>query len=192
MIGDLLSVIRDRLNGYLRSGAQADTTEDLVVFLDGEKTDPPEFRLGAVTLLLINVEEDNTLRAADPFLRAAGDDGAKRIQPDVRLNLYLLFVARFKRYEQALNQLSHILTYFQDRRVLDRGNTPELPEAVERLTLQLATLPLDKQNEIWNALRIGYQPSLVYRAGMLVYRHEGRPAARSPDEIRIDAGKTGG
>jgi hypothetical protein len=38
-------------------------------------------------------------------------------RPDLWLNLNVMFVARFKKYEQALAQLSRIVTFFQRKRI---------------------------------------------------------------------------
>lgn len=172
MLGDVLVLLRDKVDAFLHAAAAsegADSAEDLVQFLDGEKTDPIEFRLNALTLLLVHVEHEPHLRSADPYLRAAADGRPQRIQPDIRLNLQLLFVARFKSYALGLNQLGRVLRWFQAQPVLDRGNTPALPAGVERLVLELVTLPLHEQNDIWSALRIHYHPSLLFKLRMVVF-----------------------
>lgn len=175
MIGETLLFLRDQLNEHLkvRSGWNpADPWEDKVVLPDGETMDPITFQLGAVTELLINLEEENTLRAAAPYRRTLSDGTTLQVQPDIRLNIYLLFVARFKQYEQGLRYLSRIIHFFQSHRVFDRAGAPALPASLEKLVLELVTLPFSEQNEIWNALRTTYHPSLLYKVGLIVYRDE--------------------
>src|SRR5687767_5763978 len=101
MIADTLTFLRKHLDQRLRvelGGSQDDASGDKVVFLDGDKMDPVSFRLGAVTELLINVEEERQLRAPDLHSRQQGDGRRQKVQPDIRLILYVLFVARFKQY----------------------------------------------------------------------------------------------
>lgn len=180
MIDTVLLFLKNELNEYLgrqADGLSPDGKEDAVVFLDGEKMDPVSFRLGAVTTLLINVEEEHLMRSADPYARIAADGSVYGVRPDIRLNLFVLFVAHYKVYDQALAQISRIVQFFQSHRVFERQRAPTLPDAVERLIVELMTLPFSEQNDIWNALRTTYHPSLLYRIRMLVY--EDREAQRS-------------
>ncbi len=91
MIGDVLIFLRDHLNTYLNAkSVQApggDTGEDKVVFVDGEKMDPITFKLDAVSILLINVEEDNTLRPADPFMAMSADGTHHKANPEIRMKM---------------------------------------------------------------------------------------------------------
>ena len=173
MIGDVLCLLRDRLNAYLGvslPGADGDSAEERVQLIDGEKSDPVEFRLNAVTLLLVNIEQETSNRSADPYLRVPGDSNLRKLQPEIRLNLYVLLVARYKVYEQGLNQLAWMIRFLQSHRALDHDNTPTLSPQIEKLVLELVTLPLSEQNEIWSALRISYHPSLLFRVRMVVFR----------------------
>lgn len=174
MIGDVLLLLRDQLNAYMRAAApQAgdDSAEDRVQLIDGEKTDPVEFRLNAVTVLLINVEQETSQRSIDPYLRSSQPDGnLRKLMPEIRLNLYVLFAARFKAYEQGLNHLAMVIRFVQQHRALDHINTPALSPQIDKLVLELVTLPLSEQNEIWSALRVSYHPSVLFRVRMVVFR----------------------
>jgi len=171
VIDQAMLLLRNILNAHLTLAVpgQDASAEDAVVFLDGDKTDPISFRIGAVTMLLINVEQEPVLRAANPYQRLGSDGTPYRSRPDIRLNLRVLFVARFKQYEQALARLSQILSFFQSTPVLDAQSAPSLPAAIPQLTMELVTQPLNEQNDLWNALRATFQPSLLYRVRMLVF-----------------------
>jgi len=171
VIDQAMLLLRNILNAHLTLAVpgQDASAEDAVVFLDGDKTDPISFRIGAVTMLLINVEQEPVLRAANPYQRLGSDGTPYRSRPDIRLNLHVLFVARFKQYEQALARLSQILSFFQSTPVLDAQSAPSLPAAIPQLTMELVTQPLNEQNDLWNALRATFQPSLLYRVRMLVF-----------------------
>ncbi len=187
MISDVLVFLKNYLNDYL--SGQSDWTpgesrEDKVVFIDGEKMDPIAFKLGAVSALLVNVEEESTLRAPDPFVSVSPAGDALRGNPEIRMNLYVLFVARFRQYEVGLKYLSDIIQHFQSHRVLDHRNAPELGEDIEKLVVELITLPLSEQNELWSALRTTYHPSVLYRVKMLVFRDS---EAKRPTEVEDKA-----
>jgi hypothetical protein len=181
MFESSLVFLRNQLNEHLgrQFGQQAgDGGEAMVAFPDGEKLDPISFKLGAVTLLLINVEQETSLRAPDPYAKIASDGSSYRGQPDIRLNLGILFVARYKQYEQSLGMLSQIIQYFQTCRVFDHQNSPSLDSRIDKLILELITLPFEEQNNIWSALRTTYQPSVLYRVRMIVF--ESQPAQAIP------------
>jgi hypothetical protein len=184
MISQVLIFLRNHLNDCLNAqfdGAPGESREDKVVFVDGERMDPITFKLGAITTLLINVEEDNTLRPSDRYAASAPDGGSLKVQPEIRMNLYVLFVARFKQYEQGLSHLSRIIQYFQNHRVLDHRSAPEMSEDIEKLVIELITLPLAEQNDLWSSLRTTYHPSVLYKVGMVVFRDED---ARRAVELR--------
>lgn len=173
MIGDVLCLLRDRLNAHLGASlpdAGPDSAEERVQLIDGEKSDPVEFRLNAITLLLVNIEQETSQRSADPYLRTPGESNLRKLQPEIRLNLYVLFVARFKVYEQGLNQLSQVIRFLLSHRALDHVNAPALSPQIDKLVLELVTQPMSEQNEIWSALRISYHPSVLFRVRMLVFR----------------------
>jgi hypothetical protein len=173
MIGDVLCLLRDRLNAHLGASLPdvgPDSAEALVQLIDGEKSDPVEFRLNAITVLLVNIEQETSQRSADPYLRTPGESNLRKLQPEIRLNLYVLFVARFKAYEQGLNQLSQVIRFLLTHRALDHVNTPALSPQIDKLVLELVTQPIAEQNDIWSALRISYHPSVLFRVRMVVFR----------------------
>jgi len=178
VIGKALGFLRKRLDAYVRAelGAGDDPVADKVVFLDGDKMDPITFQEGAITELLINVEEERLLRAPDPYLRVQDDGKPGRKQPDLRLSLNILFISRFKQYDLAWDYLTKTIEYLQTNRVFERATTPDLPPSVDRLSMELMTQSFAEQNDIWNSLRTTYLPSALYRARLVVLQ-DVRPAA---------------
>ncbi len=96
----------------------------------------------------------------------------------------MLFVARLKEYEQGLSYLSLIIRYFQEQPVFNHENSPALSDQIEKLIMELITLPFADQNDLWNALRTTYQPSVLYKVKMVVFRDESAlptPAVQEKD-----------
>lgn len=177
MIGEVLALMRDQLNAWLRqlpALAAAHAAEDRVALPDtGTSAESVDFKVNKVTLLLVNVEQEQVLRPADPFRRVLPDGTTQRVQREVRLNLLVLFVARFAVYEQGLDLLGQVLRFFQGQPVLDHDSAPKLNPEIDKLVFELVTLPLAEQNAIWSQLRTAYQPSLMYRVRMVVFRDAG-------------------
>jgi hypothetical protein len=173
MINEALVFLKNSLNSYLNSGRNPEEAqEDPVVFLEGKNMDPLTFKSGAVSILLINLEEETTLRAPDQYQRISPDGTRQKVYPDIRLNLYVLLVAHFDPYENSLHYLSLIIRYFQNHRLLDHQNAPELSENIEQLAIELVTLPFSEQNEVWSALRVTYHPSVLYKVKMVIFKDE--------------------
>lgn len=180
MIGQVLAFLRKQLDDYLRAelaGGIDEPVADKVAFLEGDKLDPIAFKEEAVSELLVNVEEERQLRAADPYLRVQEDGKPQRRQPDLRLILYVLFVARFKQYDSAWEHLGKVIEYLQSNRTFDRASHPELPAGVEKLILELVTQSFAEQSDVWSMLRTTYHPSALYRVRLIVL-HDVKPALR--------------
>lgn len=173
MISEALTFLKDHLNAELKkldssSGASA----EIVEFVAASDSDTIVFKKGAVTVLVVGIEEEKTLRAGDPYRRPSTDGTPQRVQPDIRLYLYVLFVACYSDYKTGLLYLSHIIQHFQTHRVFDHQDAPELSDNIDQLIMELHTLPLSEQHDLWNALRTSYQPSVLYKIKMVVFSDE--------------------
>lgn len=175
MIDEVLTLLKNKLNRYFRT--QTLLQEDKAVFLTGENTDPIVFPLNNVVPLLINIEEEKLLRPANRYQghydHVAGTLTGKH--PPVSINLFVLFVCKFSAYEQSLKFLSHIMRFFQQNLVLDGNNCSELKDhpEIHQLRLELVTMSLSQQNEMWSALKSPYHPSVLYKVGILVFQDNG-------------------
>jgi hypothetical protein len=173
LLNDALGFLKDQLNSYLRSSWNAtDPRPDPVDFVGGDKMDPLTFNLGSISMLLINLEEENKLRETNLYSRATASGTFQSIQPDIRLNLYVLFVARYLIYQQALENLSLVIQYFQNHRLFKRPEVTGLSDQIDQLVVELVTLPFSEQNEVWNALRVTYHPSVLYKVKMVVFKDQ--------------------
>jgi hypothetical protein len=174
MIDQTLVFLKNQLTSWLKSEALLvadDTTaeQDAVVFVDGDKMEPLTFTSGAVSVLLVNIQQETTMRRAEPYRRTTPEGAPLRANREIRLDLSVLFVARFKQYDAGLKVLSGIVQFFQQHPAFDRDEFADLPESIERLMVEQVSLPFAEQNEVWNALRTTYHPSVLYRVRTLVF-----------------------
>ena len=173
MLTDVLVFLKNSLNAYLSMGeTHTDAQEEHVTFLSGQATDSLSFKLGFTSLIMINLEQENVLRSPDLFSRSLSNGTFQKVQPEIRLNLYVLFVAHYQQYEDALKTLSAIIQYFQSHRVFGHQDSPELSENIQQLVVELMTLSFAEQNEVWGSLRQHYQPSVLYKVKMVVFQDE--------------------
>ena len=186
MIADVIKFLRDRLNKTLPRDSSEGAAEDLFVYVGTNNDDSVSFKSAAVSLLLVRIEEDNALRQSDPYARISANGVHQKVAADIRMNLWVLFVARFPDdYTRALQHLSDVIRYFQNHRVFNQENSPDLKEEISQLVLELVTPSFSEQNEIWGALRSAYQPSALYKVKMIVFRDEdGQPLTRIEELIQ--------
>lgn len=169
MMQPALTLLRNKLNEYFR--IKTGGNDDYVNFL--ESIDPVSFPSNTITPYLINISEERICRPADRYQHITREGKSVHVNPKINLQLKVLFVAKFSDYQQSLNFLSYVIQYFQRNRYFDHLNAPELTgTGIERLLVELITLPLAEQNEIWNALHVTYLPSVLYDVSLLSYMDE--------------------
>ena len=83
-----------------------------------------------------------------------------------------------------------VIRFFQQNRALDHDNTPALSPLIDKLVLELVTLPLSEQNEIWSALRVSYHPSVLFRVRMVVFRDADGAAVPQIGQTVLPSGAT--
>ncbi len=166
MMHHALTLLKDKLNAYFK--IKTGITEDHVNFLDSN--DPISFPANTITPYLINIAEDRIYRKGDRYREITKEGQSFQVNPEINLNLQVLFVAKFDDYKQSLNFLSYIIKYFQVNRFFDPLSAPELSDTgIEKLLVELITLPLAEQNEVWNSLHVTYLPSVLYKVSLLSY-----------------------
>lgn len=184
MIADVIKFLRNRLNEVLPRDSSEAAAEDLFVYVGTNKDDSASFKSDAVSILLVRIEEETTLRQADPYARITAKGVHEKVAPEIRMSLWVLFVSRFPGdYPRALQHLSDVIRYFQNHRVFNQENSPDLTEVVPQLILELVTPTFTEQNEIWGALRSAYQPSALYKVNMIVFYDEDGQSQPAVEEL---------
>jgi hypothetical protein len=186
MLNDVLSFLKNRLNSHLRTGLGAqEPQEDQVVFLTGQNAETLTLKLGAVSMLLVRMEQEKVLRAPDLYQRTLPDGQQQNVQPEIRLDLYVLLAAHYPQYEDRLRTLSAILRYFQANRLFTPASAPDLNPEIEQLVLELASQSFAEQNEVWGSLRLPYHPSLLYKVKMAVYQADPAPVVATVSDLAL-------
>ncbi|MGB3466978.1 MAG: DUF4255 domain-containing protein [Cyclobacteriaceae bacterium] len=171
MINTTLNILKDKLNDYFR--IKAGTDKDLVNYIVSDGTDPGVFPKNTVAPFLINISEDRQFRNADQFVGSVTEGIRTNYFPEIRIELLVLFVAKFNDYDQSLKFISYVIKYFQANRVFNPENTPRLyDEQIEKLTLELISIPLEEQNQVWHSLNTSYLPSVLYKIRLLSFNDE--------------------
>jgi len=117
-----------------------------------------------VILTLFNIEEEATLKNNPHYVRQDQNTVLRR-EPTVYLNLYILLSCAAEEYETALSYISHLIGFYQRKRLF----TPENAEVnfpsdyVEKIILELVSLNLEQINHMWGVLGSKHNPSVMFK-----------------------------
>lgn len=164
MLEKPLQFIESSLNNYLRlrnRGTGNDTYLELTDIVDEQG----KFAVaqGTVGMSLINIEEERVNRAQTRDL-IRGEDGAlDYVNPEIRLQIHLLFVANFRDHDDSIKNISSIISYFQSNNVFTPSKHPELDESIEKIIFELGSYGFEQLSYIWGVMGTNYRPSVLYK-----------------------------
>lgn len=169
MIQESLTFIVDQVNEYL-SNKIGDTPVVLNALVD-QKGDI-QIANDDVACTLVSLEEERIGKSQVAYEVVNGVSTMKN--PPLKFNLYILFAANPRisttntNYGEGLKVISHIITCFQGKNVFDKYNSPDFPPGIEKLIMEVYSLPIEQQNYMWSALGAKYIPSILYRVRLIV------------------------
>jgi hypothetical protein len=182
MIDVALNFLVAELNGFLvaRTGATQGGVGLSRVVDDTGKIAIPSPGLG---LALVNIDEERVLKSHLPSTVLINGKQVL-LEPELKLNLTIIIAANFAKYEDALRQLSWVLTFFQAHPGFTRDRFPALDPRIERFVVELYSLTFDQLNQLWSCNGGRQLPSAVYRV-RLVAVQDIEPAAIRPPVTEV-------
>jgi hypothetical protein len=170
MLDVALNFLVKKFNAYLKARIDLSSMSGIeVAELSRLVGDDGKWAVGSghIGVSLINVEEERVLREQVPELAYINGRHVV-LPPPLKLNLHVLFAANFSRYADSLKYLSHVLTCFQAQRSFTQTEHADLDPRIEKLTVELLSLPYDQLNQIWAFVGAKQLPSAVYRVRMVL------------------------
>lgn len=164
MLEKPLKFIESSLNNYLRlrnRGTGHDTFLELTDIVDEQG----KFAVSQSTvgMSLINIEEERVNRAQQLEI-IRGENGALGYaNPEIRLQLHLLFVANFKDHDDSIKNISSVISFFQSNNVFSPAKYPELDENIKKIIFELGSYGFEQLSYIWGVLGTNYRPSVIYK-----------------------------
>ncbi len=160
-----MGFLLNEVNNHLKASTENKVFLSNIVAQDGSIDHLPE---NTILLTLVNIEEEKAMKSQSPYIKKS-NGSALKINPEIKLNLYMLFSANFSQnnYEQALKFLSMVVSFFQARNVFDHQNSPALDMEIDKLILELVTPSFEQLNHMWGYLGAKYMPSVVYKLRMV-------------------------
>lgn len=188
IIYQALSFLKNQLNSYLKfqlGDEYADTAFiSNPVGQDGSAAADTGDR---ILLTLTNVEEERIGKTQIPTPKTVNGREV-RVHPEIKLNLYILFIANRNKYEESLKFISHVITFFQGKHVFTPQNSPDLDPQISRLIAELSTVSYEQLNNLWGAIGAKYMPSVLYKVRMLTVQSDAvfdHPTEVSTPEIAL-------
>jgi hypothetical protein len=136
----------------------------------------------AITLSIVNIEEDKTLRNQSVYLKETNDQTqiSRYKQPTQHLIISVLFASYSKdlsKYLDGLDKLKGVISYFQqnnsfyykndDTEMIDYntylGKTEVQQQNYHKITMESVSLSTEQLNQLWSYLGSKYMPSMLYK-----------------------------
>lgn len=177
MLEKVLFFLRNQVNRYLKlkTGSEDKLILSRILDKDGK------LLVTDLGMTLVNIEEESTMRNM-PFYKETPQGTMAKINPEVMVNLYVLFTANFSDdefgYRESLKFISRIISFFQVNRVFTPKLFPELDPSIEKISAELFSMNFEQQNHLWGALGAKSMTSVMYKL---------RVIAISEDEIKMEA-----
>lgn len=164
MIQSVFVTVAEEMNEYFSSKFSLNTEKVVVSSLAENAENTSLLSEDNVIVSLVNIEQE----------KVSYNTSSLGYKP-VNLYLYLLFSAGFSdgNYEEALKLLSGIITFFQQRPVLNQQNTPSLHAAIDKLSFDMINMNIQELSQLWSINGSKYYPSVLYRAKIVRIEEDG-------------------
>ena len=181
MIDISLELLKTTIKGYLSKLTELNITSEDFVEVNPLVKHDGTIALSENTLgiTLVNVEEERVVKSQKAFTIESNGQVSK-INPEIKLNLFVLISANFSDYDKGLQYLSAVIRCFQANNVFTHDNTPAMDSTLEKLIVELFTLNFEQQNHLWGALGAKYIPSVMYRVRLVAIQEEIKRAEEAP------------
>ena len=162
MIDKVLKAIVNDCNGFLRR-RYPETKEDIATLTNLTKLDGNMNDRSAESIIcsMVNLEQDRA------HLNISTKKKSLTVPP-LQMSVMVLFAANFHEYDKALKKISSVIGFFHGKQVFSPNNTPDLPNNLEKITVEMVNLSFEQLNHLWGTLGASYIPSAVFKFRMTI------------------------
>ena len=166
MLHKALEFLKDQLKPAIKTTGQSEAVElTTIVNAKGDLN----IVEGQLCMMLVNIEEERFLKAQPQREKRMGDQ-VQFANPEIKLNLLVMLAVNPAKtdYAGSLTRLSEAVTFFQGTSFFEKTKVPPLGPEIEQLSVELFSLTLEQQNQMWASLGAKYLPSVVYKIRLVV------------------------
>jgi hypothetical protein len=164
MLDNCLEYLCQRINQSLHS--TFDLSEDLAIVSAPTDSNKNSTNLNdnKVLIFISGIDRDPFSKPGQMSAYSSRPGGAITSKP-LYLSISVVVASNFSstNYTDGLKILSHILAFFQRNPVFNRQNSPDIPELVEQIALEMEVIPEGQLSHMWSMLGSSYLPSCVYQ-----------------------------
>ena len=179
MIKEALEFLKGEVETHLELVNEMATPTDGFIVLSNVAKENGDWAIpnNKVGMSLINIEEERVFKDQN-FLHRNDEGNIEQYNPEIKLNLYVLFCARYvdgdgdDNYNEGLKQLSNVISFFQGKYVFTPDNSPTMDESLRKLIVELYSYTFEQQYNFWAILGAKYLPSVLYRVRLLTYQEK--------------------
>jgi len=179
MIKKALEFLKDEIEVHLELVNETVTPADGFIVLSNVANENGTWAIpnNKVGMSLINIEEERIFKDQE-YLHRNDDGDIEQYNPNIKLNLYVLFCARYvdndgdDNYGEGLKQLSNIIAFFQGKYVFTPENSPSMDPELQKLIVDLYSYTFEQQYNFWSILGAKYLPSVLYKVRLVTYQEK--------------------
>jgi len=131
-----------------------------------------------ILITLVHIEEERSVKSAEHYRYIKNENGevtgVVNVNPEIRINLYVLISSRKEPYETALTLISKVIAIFQSKNAFRRSDFKDMSGVdmgeIESITLDLHPLTFEQNNSLWQTLGVTLMPSVLYKIRALVVK----------------------
>lgn len=193
MIAQALGAIVNQINTYIGL-ADPEVILGNISLIDAFQETSSQSLADRVIASVVNIEQEESLRNI-PFRRSITQPnglpvGVER-QPEIYLNIYLLFGSNKSEYGIALQRIAQVIAFFQRQHVFTPADTPALGALnINKLVFDLYSTGFDELNQLWSVMGGKYIPSVVYKMRLAMIQDAPEQAAGIISEIHLNSAVT--
>jgi len=168
-----MEILKDEIQGYLKSlsGSPGSTEGNIMLSNMLKSGGEVAIDLNNLGMALVNIEEERVLKSQESITRSL-DDRFVKMNPEIKLNLYVLIAAHFSDYSSGLKMLSAAISFLQGKNVFTPTNTPAMNGTIEKLIVELYSMNFEQQNHLWGSLGSKFLPSVLYKVRLVAIQEK--------------------
>lgn len=179
MIEDALDILKEQLETHLELANNTAINGDGYIVLSNVANEDGQWAIPSdkIGMSIINIEEERVVK--DQVFEHRNLNGEyERYNPELKLNLYVLFCANFvnsgesTKYGEGLKQLSNVISFFQGKNVFTPDNTPGMDPSLQKLIVEIYSYSFEQQYNFWSILGAKYLPSILYKVRLVTIQEK--------------------
>lgn len=179
MLDITLKFLTDELNTYLFSRTGSGPADVVKMSRVVDEAGKYAFDKETIGATIINIEEERTFKSQLPDYTYINGQHVV-LEPELKLNLHVLFAANFRLYDVALKYISYVLMYFQSHPSFTPVEYPALDTRIGKLSIELQSLSYEQLNQVWAFIGAKQLSSVIYKVRMVALQDEARAAVQPP------------